>query len=166
MNACHVSVNWVISFNNFVTSRWILWLKANFTNSDPKVVGGYFLDTVAELQGAALTVRFDLGTENGVVERLQQSLRDLGERESSRPAFFYGTSPANQRIEAWWGQLRRHGAQFYMDFFKKLQEEEHAFNGSHVDKSLVQYCFLKYIQVCKSSARNRPICPHEKSRFK
>lgn len=94
-----------------------------------------------------MTVRFDLGTENVLIERLQKLLRENGERISERPPFFYGTSPANQRIEAWWGVLRRHNAQYWMNFFKILRDVENQFNGSHVDKGLVQYCFLNVIQV-------------------
>lgn len=123
------------------------WLEANFTNKDSEVVAVYFINTFSRLEGCPVTVRFDLGTENVLIERLQKSLRENGKRTSKRPPFFYGASPANQRIEAWWGILRQHGAQYWMDFFKVLRDVENVFNGSHLDKGLVQYCFLNVIQV-------------------
>ena len=43
--------------------RYILWLDTNTTNSDLKVIGGYFIDAVEMYGGVPTRVRADMGTE-------------------------------------------------------------------------------------------------------
>lgn len=37
-------------------------------------------------------------------------------------SFIYGKSTTNQRIEAWWGILRKHGISFWINLFKDLRD--------------------------------------------
>ncbi|CAG9773254.1 unnamed protein product [Ceutorhynchus assimilis] len=94
-------------------------------------------------------LRADMGTENGIVENIQCILKtessNFGLQEQNAPAFIYGTSPANQRIEAWWAILRKHHAQFWLNMFNQLKDDG-LFDGSLLDKSLTQLCFPKLIQ--------------------
>ncbi|KAJ8314828.1 hypothetical protein KUTeg_006978, partial [Tegillarca granosa] len=55
-------------------------------------------------------------------------------------------STHNQRIEWFWGLLRRENAQFWMDTFRKIREELNAFEDDFLDKSLIRFCFLRMIQ--------------------
>ncbi|KAG5876634.1 hypothetical protein JTB14_005050 [Gonioctena quinquepunctata] len=75
-------------------SRNVLWLKAAFTNNDPAIISGYFMNTVESLGGCPKMIRTDMGTENGYVEQVQNFFgdRNLG------AIFIYGRSTANQRI--------------------------------------------------------------------
>lgn len=127
-------------------SRKIIWLKAGTNTSDPKIICTYFLEVVKLLKGCPHTVRADLGTENGMVERVQNCLREEHNNDNSLPPFLYGTSPTNQRIEAWWCILRKHHSQFWLNLLHSLKDEG-VFSGSYLDKSLIQFCFLKIIQV-------------------
>lgn len=86
-----------------------------------------------------------MGTENIEVKRMQTILKTLN-AATETTAFIYGKSTANQRIESWWGILRKYNSQFWMNLFQQLKEDNH-FNGSALDKSLVQFCFMKIIQV-------------------
>lgn len=126
-------------------SRYIIWLNAGLTSSDPKVIAGYYIQCVQELKAVPLTMRCDAGTENVVIKRIQQDLRE-SYSESSRPSFLIGKSQCNQRIESWWGQLRKHDAQFWMNFFEDLKHKGD-FDGSWRDKSLIQFCFMGIIRV-------------------
>ena len=45
-------------------SRRIIWLRCAFTNHDPAIISGYFLDSVRQLGAFPETVRTDCGTEN------------------------------------------------------------------------------------------------------
>ncbi|KAK5647929.1 hypothetical protein RI129_002821 [Pyrocoelia pectoralis] len=129
-------------------SRHIMWLKAGINSSGPKIIGGYYLETLKLIYGFPQTIRCDLGTENGIVERIQRSLATNAVNSTiirTLPPFLYGTSPANQRIEAWWSILRKHHAQFWMNVFHKLKDDGF-FSGSFLDKALIQFCFLKIIQ--------------------
>lgn len=97
--------------------------------------------------GCPQSLRSDLGTENVTVERFQKALHDLfHETNSRRPPFLYGKSTHNQRIEAWWSILRKHSAQFWMNLFQMLRDDN-LFDGTFLDKSLIQYCFMDLIQV-------------------
>lgn len=130
-------------------SRRIMWLKAGTNTSDPKVIGAYFLEVVEQLGGFPHTLRADMGTENGVVEHIQKHFHEEydGEEPNCKlPPFLYGTSPSNQRIEAWWAILRKHHAQFWMNVFHKMKDDG-LFSGSFIDKALIQFCFLNIIRV-------------------
>lgn len=130
-------------------SRKVLWLKASNNSNDPKIIAGYFIETISDLGGTPLTVRADLGTENGVVHQLQTFLRDQSidsNIHTNLPPFIYGTSTTNQRIEAWWSILRKHHSQFYINLFQELKENG-LYSGSFLDKSLIQLCFMQLIQV-------------------
>ncbi|KAH0561270.1 hypothetical protein KQX54_015789 [Cotesia glomerata] len=57
-----------------------------------------------------------------------------------------GTSVKNQRIESYWGQMRQHTVDFYIQLFKCMQEKG-LFDGSSLHIKCLQLCFgplLKY----------------------
>lgn len=128
-------------------SRHIIWLNAGRTSNDPKVIAGYYINAMKIFGGCPVTVRSDMGTENGTVEKIQTAVRELfWSNINHMPAFLYGRSTANQRIESWWSILRKQNAQYWMNLFEILKQEG-LFNGTFVDKSLIQFCFLSMIQV-------------------
>lgn len=89
-------------------------------------------------------MRADAGTENRHIEQIQKIFH---RNNSLNPRqFLYGTSRANQRIEAWWGNLRKHCSQFWMNLFQSLKEDGY-FNGSFIDKNLIRFCFINLIRV-------------------
>lgn len=136
-------------------SRHIIWLEAGRNTNNPKIIAGYFVRTVESIGGCPLRVRADMGTKNRHVEQMQVFLRQaptIHDISNSLPPFFYGTSQANQRIESWWGILRQHKSQFWMNLFQQLKDDN-LFNGTLIDKALVQYCFLPTIKVSFSYAR-------------
>ena len=131
-------------------SRNIVWLEASTTNSDPKVVAYYYIQAVKRKAGCPRRIRSDMGTENTYIEQMQIFLRRNHQDEMSGPkSFLYGKSTHNQRIEWFWGCLRKKVGQFWMDLFQGLSNDtvDTSFCGSFLDKSLVQFCFIKLIQV-------------------
>ncbi|KAB0795190.1 hypothetical protein PPYR_12029 [Photinus pyralis] len=128
-------------------SRKIVWLKAGRNSNDPRIICGYYIQIIKDLGGCPQTVRADLGTENGIVRQVQVHLRELGENHThySLPPFLYGTSPNNQRIEAWWSILRKHHSQYWLNLFHKLKDDG-LYSGNFLDKSLIQFCFMSIIQ--------------------
>lgn len=128
-------------------SRHIIWLKARNTNNDPRVVARYYIDALENTNGCPQMIRADKGTENRHVEQMQIFLRrNHSDMFSGNKSFLYGSSTHNQRIEWFWGLLRKENAQFWMNTFRKIKEELYAFEGDFLDKSLIQFCFLKLIQ--------------------
>ena len=121
-------------------SKKIIWLNVYRTNSDPTIVGMYFVDAVEKMQGCPKFVRADLGTENALVKQCQVVLT---RRVNS---FLEGTSTGNQRIESLWGHLRRQCVQSYMNLFHSIQDEG-SFTGNYVDKNILLFCFTHILQV-------------------
>lgn len=129
-------------------SRHIIWLEAWTTNNNPRVVGGYFIDAILRSEGSPERVRADAGTENTYVKQMQIFLRsDHVDMFSGRRSFVQGTSTANQRIEYFWSILRKEAVGFWMNLFKQLQHDGY-YTGDYLDRNLIQFCFLKLVQVC------------------
>ena len=125
----------------------IIWLRAALTNSDPKVIGGYFVEAVERCEGCPRLVQTETGTENVVVRDIQQYLRrnDVDDRAAER-SYITGASTANQRIESWWGVMRKEGIEPWIMLVAELKDEGF-FAGDFADKALSQFCFMPIIQV-------------------
>eukprot|EP00105_Crassostrea_gigas_P025855 XP_011446570.1 PREDICTED: uncharacterized protein LOC105341643 [Crassostrea gigas] len=119
-------------------SRQIMWLNVYHTSSNPRVIAGYYMETVTELLGCPQMVRGDMGTENGHIARMQSLL-------SGEESFLYGASMHNQKIESFWCTLRKECSQFWMDTLGSLKNRAD-FTGSAVDISLIQFCFTALVQ--------------------
>ena len=103
-------------------SRKILWLHIGSSNNNPRVIASYYLDCVSRLNNVIpMIVRSDRGSENVVIAEIQQYFRHKDADEfAGRNSFRYGTSTANQRIEPWWSQFRRHRANWWINVFKDM----------------------------------------------
>lgn len=128
-------------------SRMIIWLEVGTSNNDPKITAHYYLKSIKQEKLLPTIVRSDHGSENVSIEspqiELRQSHRDQFAREKS---FIKGRSVRNQRIESYWGQMRKHTADFYIQFFKCM-EERNIFDGSRLHIKCYQYSFgplIKY----------------------
>ncbi|KAE8577806.1 hypothetical protein XENTR_v10023069 [Xenopus tropicalis] len=127
-------------------SRYVIWMEAFTTNSNPKVIANYFIDAVTLRGGCPERIRTDHGTENGHIEQMQKFLRrQQTDNYAGERSFMYGRSTANQRIEGWWSILRKQNVQFWINLFQTIQNDGH-FSGNFLDKSLIQFCFLNLIQ--------------------
>jgi len=79
-----------------------LWLEPYQTNHDPKLISGYFTDTVKKIGGFPAIVRADIGTENCYVQVLLRIMRGgYDDVFAGKSSFIFGKSIANKRIEAW-----------------------------------------------------------------
>lgn len=127
-------------------SRKIIWLNAYNTNNNPRVIGGYFLEAIKKHGGCPCVVRGDFGTENGHVRDFQTYFRRNGERDSALPPYIDGSSTRNQRIEGWWGLLRRQCLHFWIESLKEPEGED-LFRGRFLDKNIILFCFTALLQV-------------------
>lgn len=103
--------------------RKIMWLNAYTTNRDPKLIGGYYIEAVRHLRGCPRAVRGDLRTENCFVRDFQHFLVPA-DRDSTLDRYLEGASTANQRLEYWWGFLRRQCAEFWLSLFADLRDTD------------------------------------------
>ncbi len=91
-------------------SRRLQWLEVNPSNNDRQCIARYYMECVRHLKGCATYITCDAGTENTTVAALHCYFHD------STECHRYVKSTANQRIEAFWCQLRRNRLEFYLDF--------------------------------------------------
>ncbi|KAI3362647.1 hypothetical protein L3Q82_001631 [Scortum barcoo] len=126
-------------------SRKIIWLNAYATNSDPKLIGGYYIKAVKRLGGCPRVVRGDLGTVNGHVRGFQCFLVPTSP-DDTLDSYLEGASTTNQRIEYWWGFLRNQCVEFWLSLLSGLRDNGF-FDGGFLDKSLLQFCCMGLIQM-------------------
>ena len=125
----------------------MIWLNVNKTSSEPRVIGGYFVEAVIAIGGCPRVLRADRGTENCCVRDFQKFFREEDtDALAGEKSFMYGASTHNQRIERFWGFLRKECVQFWIEFFLDMKNEG-LFDGSVLDVNLVRFCFLGLMQV-------------------
>ncbi|PIK51443.1 hypothetical protein BSL78_11682 [Apostichopus japonicus] len=123
-------------------SRKLIWCEAYKTNNDPTVIAGYFIEAVDRRGGFPFLIRTDMGTENRTMEQMQLFFhRNI----PNSVGFIYGTSTHNQRIEFFWGILRKECIQFWMNVFHHIKDDGY-FTGDDIDRNLMQFCFLRRVQ--------------------
>ncbi|XP_074606429.1 uncharacterized protein LOC141859469 [Acropora palmata] len=128
-------------------SRRIMWLEVSRSNNNPRLIASYFLDCVKELVGVPRIIRGDQGTENVNVAAIQRFFRYDDQADfAGEKSFLYGRSVSNQRIEAWWGFLRRSDTEWWINFFKDLKDQ-----GLYNETDLFQvecllFCFMPVLQ--------------------
>ena len=116
-------------------------------NSDPALIPSYYLDSVKLRKGCPKRLRLDRGTENTYIAQMQMFLRFEHEVDDLTICAIFGSSNHNQRIESWWGFLRKQCCQFWMNTFQTMKDDTE-FNGGFIDKNILQFCFMQMIQVC------------------
>jgi len=117
-----------------------MWLKACYTNRKPGLIAAYYLHTTEQFGGYPSHVRTDCGTENVTIAAIQSVIT------GSTSGHIYGTSPSNQRIEAWWSFFRRNRSQWWLELFEGLLQTG-AFDPSSVaETECIRYCFMAIIQ--------------------
>lgn len=68
------------------------------------------------------------------------------DRLSGLKNFMYGKSVSKQRIEAWWCHLRRQGMQWWICFFKDMQDMNTFDENNPIHTECLKYCFMHIIQ--------------------
>lgn len=128
-------------------SRKLVWLNAYKTSSDPRIIAGYYVEATEMLGSCPRLVRTDRGTENCILGELHRHLRaHHTDSLSGEQSYITGASTANQRIESWWGILRKEGMEFWIQLLGELRDEG-LFDGGFLDKAILQLCVMGMIQV-------------------
>jgi hypothetical protein len=121
-------------------SRRLLWLECGFTNHDPAVIAGYYMNAVRKCNGFPRIVRTDCGTENVTVAAIQNFVMP------NHRSHIYGTSPGNQRIEAWWSFYRRYRSQWWIELFENLVVQDLFHPGHVTETDILRFCFMRLLQ--------------------
>lgn len=79
------------------SSRKLLWIKVWVTNSNPNIVGRWYLEYLYETRTIAAFLRMDKGTETGVMATMHTFLRSQhGDLDDASDSVIYGPSTSNQ----------------------------------------------------------------------
>eukprot|EP00794_Sanderia_malayensis_P001869 gene1869-2111_t len=102
------------------TSRKILWLKIWRSNSDPKIVGRWYLEYLRD-QNDCHNLRIDKGTETGDMATIHAFLMSELGIEDPVASVVYGPSTSNQ-IERWWRELHERLELYFREQLQYLKE--------------------------------------------
>ena len=124
-----------------------MWLKAASSNHRPGLIAKYFVDSADHIGGYPKHVRTDCGTENNIMAAIQCLV------SNDASAHIYGTSPGNQRIEAWWSFFRRYRSQWWIEVLESLVEFGAFHPGCDKEVECLRYCFMDLVQKDLDEAR-------------
>ena len=128
-------------------SRRILWLEVASSNNNPEIIAHYFCKYVLLLGSTASIIRSDKGTQNVNVAAIQRFYRRFQVDEfSGEKSFMYGRSTSNQRIEAWWGILRKSCTDWWIRYFKDLRDMGLYNDDDEFERECLKFCFMQVIQ--------------------
>ena len=80
------------------------------------------------------------------LQRFSDFFEEAVDAFAGEKSFIYGRSVSNQRIEAWWGQLRRGGMDWWITFFKDLRDNGLFFGDNIFHVESIRFCFMFIIQ--------------------
>ena len=121
-------------------SRRIMWLEVGPSNNDPFIVAQYFIDCVRQIGGTPRLIRADNGTENVNIAAVQRFF------QCEENSFLYGKSCANQRIEAWWGTLRRGCIDWWKRLFKDMRDSGMFCDADAIQCECLKFCFMQVLR--------------------
>ena len=121
-------------------SRRVMWLDVGPSNNDPRIIAQYYTECVQQIGGTARVIRGDCGTENVHVAALQRFFNN------NEQSFVYGRSCYNQRIEAFWGMLRRGCVDWWINFFKDLRDSGLFCDADDIQVECLKFCFISMLR--------------------
>lgn len=118
------------------------------SNNDPYRVASLHLKAIEKHSLTPLRMRIDCGSENGVIAAAVHSYlrRNHGDQFSGIKSHIYGSSPLNQRIEAWWSVFRRSKSGYIIDSFKKLVQDGVYNPDDELQKACAWFYFVPLIR--------------------
>ncbi|KAL4972835.1 hypothetical protein BDW66DRAFT_162600 [Aspergillus desertorum] len=137
-------------------SRYIIWIISIY------IVLRQFLDVLQVTKRQPRFVRSDRGTGTILLAEAQHKLQQSKHPEIQiSDCYVYGTSTANQRIEAWWPQLSRGLLFRWGNFFQALQEKGAFSKDSLADQIALYAVYMPVLRLEINSFvrtwNNRPI---------
>jgi len=126
-------------------SRKLLWLSVGSSNNDPRIVASHFTGAIYEGGLVPRFIRADRGSENIVIAGIQRFFHREN-NDNGLSSFQFGTSVRNQRIEAWWSVFRRNRANFWINYFKDMCDQQIYDPSIKWQLDLFRYCFIGLVQ--------------------
>lgn len=129
-------------------SRKLIWLELLPSNKNPSQVVKLYLKAVQELKLIPQVLRADKGTENFTMGDYQTLLSESPDNDNSTSNFvgtLYGSSNHNQRIEQFWGYLKKVLLLSYSSIFKDMQDCG-LLTKNTVERRCLYFCFERVLK--------------------
>lgn len=127
-------------------SRKIIWLTVGTTNKDPRIVLKLYLNSVEKSSLVPSILRMDKGTENFMTGDVQRLFRSVHTDDLTAASTMYGSSTHNQRIEQFWGSLRKAVLDVYIDLFKDLEMSGILDKSDSYEMNSLVFCFMDILK--------------------
>ena len=111
----------------------------------PEVIVKYHLDAVKR-NGLPVNVKADDRTEHSLVQPIHLLLRSIDGSDPDLESFSIVTSPANQRIEAFWSILLRDKIGWWKRFVQDMVDLDLFSNDDPVLLEAIRFCFMRLLR--------------------
>ncbi|KAE8413953.1 hypothetical protein BDV36DRAFT_286580 [Aspergillus pseudocaelatus] len=128
-------------------SRYIVWIYIGISNQTAVSIAQQYLQTVKTQNLLPQVIHADRGVETPLMAAAHYQLV-----EKTQPGiefnkcFRYGTSTANQRIEAWWGQLTKSSIYRWRKYFQRLTATKSYNEHLYSDKIAILAIYIPIIR--------------------
>jgi len=127
-------------------SRKMLLLKCWPSNSDPRLIGRWYIDWLNENNVLAANIRLDKGTETGKFASIHAFLRDkIGDLDNPIDSIVYGPSTSNQ-IERWWRELHDRLEKYFKIGLLELLHQGHYSPHVKHDRDILSFVMVPIVQ--------------------
>jgi len=126
-------------------SRKMLWIKIWSSNSDPLLIGKFYVEYLFNSKKIAHHLRIDKGTETGIMATIHCYLHKERFDEDAINTVHYGPSTSNQ-IERWWKELHEKLEKYYKEKLAWLKANQHYDPHNELHRNILSYIMVPVIQ--------------------
>ncbi|KAG1682566.1 hypothetical protein GQR58_010849 [Nymphon striatum] len=127
-------------------SRKLLWLRIWVSNSDPQIIGRWYLEYLYEKRMISSYMRMDKGTETGTMATMHAYLRHQhDDMDDATDTVIYGPSTSNQ-IERWWKELHERLEKYFKVHLSWLKDNRHYNPADENDRMIMAYLMIPLMQ--------------------
>ena len=128
------------------SSRKVVFLRVWTSNSDPSLIGKFYMEFLLDGKKMPTYLRMDKGTETGLMGTIHAYLiSKFGNMENPTKSVEYGPSTSN-KIECWWKELHERMEQFIKQQCNVLLQSHTYDPGCILDRKILSYIFVPVVQ--------------------
>ncbi|KAL9614761.1 MAG: hypothetical protein Q9167_000752 [Letrouitia subvulpina] len=120
-------------------ARYVIWVHVGISNRTQTSLLSQYLYAIQAFGQQPRFIRLNRGNETSLLASAHHQLQQAYEPGLEfQDCYLYGTNTANQRIEAWWGQMTHSQLFKWRDYFTLLRQEG-AFSEHQVQDQIALY---------------------------
>ena len=127
-------------------SRKIIFLKVWDGNSNPVLIGKFYMLYLLDTHILPCYLRLDKGTETGVMATMQAYMMDkCGNMSEPLDSIVYGPSTSN-KIERWWKDLHERMEKYFKEELRSLLDSKLYDPHCVLDRKMLAFIFIPVVQ--------------------